>query len=575
MAKKYYYAVRAGLTPGVYNTWDDCQKQTKGFSGAIYKKFETKEEAEKFVTVAENVEVTNKTKDVINTNENGLIAYVDGSYNEKTTDYSYGMVILVDGKELKFAEKFTNSELASMRNVAGEIKGAESAMKYAVDNGYAEISIYYDYEGISRWCTGEWKATKEGTKKYKEYYDSIKELVKVNFVKVKGHSNDKYNDMADELAKSVIFSNINGDNTINNLDSINKAEAKNVYINRDLNVLKQMLVDECKSIWDDCFCSDIVEVGIQYRFEFKVQENKSTLDIYQKDDGTTTFRPTGQNISNAKLLKEAIERKGLRNTKENKTHTFILDQEWTSLTLEYLKDLEGVECVETEDINYTLFKFKSYIGDKLTIKVFKNSKVTVQGKPLYLYNEFLSIVSHSPKVTLEDVVNLANQFNDTVGETEDIRGDIAKLMPNAYNDNKLDEIIWKLLSPSAVIIKDNQQFEDYSVCVFPVLRALEAYIKFLLKNKGIVEYKNFGSIFSPQNENKIIDDIANQIGSSTYESALVEIYKYFKSNRHVLFHVDNMLIDTKLTENKQDAIDIYNEVTKLIEDTYNKVKSQI
>ncbi|KAK2154513.1 hypothetical protein LSH36_266g00071 [Paralvinella palmiformis] len=45
-----YYAVRRGRTPGVYMTWDDCLQQTKGFSGARYKKFSTEAEAEAFVT---------------------------------------------------------------------------------------------------------------------------------------------------------------------------------------------------------------------------------------------------------------------------------------------------------------------------------------------------------------------------------------------------------------------------------------------------------------------------------------------------------------------------------------------
>ena len=35
MAKKFY-AVRNGRVPGVYMTWADCEKQVKGFGGAIY-----------------------------------------------------------------------------------------------------------------------------------------------------------------------------------------------------------------------------------------------------------------------------------------------------------------------------------------------------------------------------------------------------------------------------------------------------------------------------------------------------------------------------------------------------------
>ncbi len=46
MKKEKYYVVWAGINPGIYNSWTDCQLQTKGFEGAKYKSFETKEEAE-------------------------------------------------------------------------------------------------------------------------------------------------------------------------------------------------------------------------------------------------------------------------------------------------------------------------------------------------------------------------------------------------------------------------------------------------------------------------------------------------------------------------------------------------
>ena len=44
-----------------------------------------------------------------------------------------------------------------MRNVAGEIEGAKLAMQFCIDNHIEEIDIYYDYEGVEKWCTGVWK----------------------------------------------------------------------------------------------------------------------------------------------------------------------------------------------------------------------------------------------------------------------------------------------------------------------------------------------------------------------------------------------------------------------------------
>ena len=48
MAKtKKYYVVWKGITPGVYDNWNECKAQVDGQDGAKYKSFETEEEAAK------------------------------------------------------------------------------------------------------------------------------------------------------------------------------------------------------------------------------------------------------------------------------------------------------------------------------------------------------------------------------------------------------------------------------------------------------------------------------------------------------------------------------------------------
>ena len=49
MAKKKYYAVKKGRSPGIYETWADCKKQVDGFPGAVYKGFPVRGEAEDFM----------------------------------------------------------------------------------------------------------------------------------------------------------------------------------------------------------------------------------------------------------------------------------------------------------------------------------------------------------------------------------------------------------------------------------------------------------------------------------------------------------------------------------------------
>lgn len=46
MKKKKYYTVWNGLEPGIYESWKDCEAQVKGYSGALYASFVSREEAE-------------------------------------------------------------------------------------------------------------------------------------------------------------------------------------------------------------------------------------------------------------------------------------------------------------------------------------------------------------------------------------------------------------------------------------------------------------------------------------------------------------------------------------------------
>ena len=199
MAKKYY-AVKAGRKTGVFESWDECKSAVSGFSGAAYKSFTNREDAIDFVNgSAKSQKAQNREE-----KQSEAFAYVDGSYDDTTKSYSYGMVMMHGEDELHFFKKFEKDDMSDMRNVAGEIEGSMAAMKYCMDHNIKSISIFYDYEGIEKWCNGDWKAKKPGTMHYVEFYKNASKHVDVDFIKVRGHSGDKYNDMADELAKKAL-----------------------------------------------------------------------------------------------------------------------------------------------------------------------------------------------------------------------------------------------------------------------------------------------------------------------------------------------------------------------------------
>lgn len=186
-----YYAIKEGLKRGIFNSWDECKEYVSGYKGAVYKSFSTLEDAKNYLE--------DKEEEVC-----GTFAYVDGSYNPQTTEYSFGAVLYYNNQMYQFKRKFGPDEYSKSRNVSGEIRGAAFIIQYAIKLGIKELDLYYDYRGIEEFYTGFYKATKDLPMRYQMFAQEAKKQIKINFHKVKSHTNNKYNDMVDNLAKEAL-----------------------------------------------------------------------------------------------------------------------------------------------------------------------------------------------------------------------------------------------------------------------------------------------------------------------------------------------------------------------------------
>lgn len=207
MARKKVYAVRRGKAEGIFETWDACKAAVDGYPGAEYKSFLTREEAYGYL----GKEMPADERDSLSeqqgaeTNGNQVIAYVDGSFDEKIGKYSFGCIMILPGGEIvRESGNGDNPESIALRNVTGEMLGAMFAVKWCMINGYSSVAICYDYSGIEMWAVGKWKAKNNLTKKYADFMKDSSKNIDITFRKIAAHTGNTYNEEADRLAKAAL-----------------------------------------------------------------------------------------------------------------------------------------------------------------------------------------------------------------------------------------------------------------------------------------------------------------------------------------------------------------------------------
>lgn len=206
MAKKYYAVKNGKSGDGIYQSWAECEAQVKGVPGVRYKGFATLEEAQAFLggPVSPATRKKGEPPGPPPQKEGVAIAYVDGSYHAATKEFACGAVLFYGGETKYFSKKYSDPAMADMRNVAGEILGAVTVIQYCRGEKIPALEIHHDYEGVAKWAQGLWKANKPGTQAYAALCREAAQELKLTFVKVKGHSGDTYNDLADRLARKAL-----------------------------------------------------------------------------------------------------------------------------------------------------------------------------------------------------------------------------------------------------------------------------------------------------------------------------------------------------------------------------------
>ena len=169
-----YYAVRKGRIPGIYMNWNECQKQINKFSSPEFNSFNSLSEAEKYMK--NNVQIN------ISGN-NGTNAYISGSFNKYNNIYGYAGLIIHNDTRHIIKGKGNDINLIQLGSVSSQITASKEIIKKAIGLNIKNLNIYYDYDGVEKWATGEWKRNKEETKKYYDFIQDMKSKINIKFIK--------------------------------------------------------------------------------------------------------------------------------------------------------------------------------------------------------------------------------------------------------------------------------------------------------------------------------------------------------------------------------------------------------
>ena len=135
-------------------------------------------------------------------------AYVDGSFKHSLGRIGWAVVVVTETDEWDIVWAKLSGELQDapkgvmdQRNIAAELKAAMMAAAWAKENE-VEVVVVHDYKGIGCWPKGEWTPKNRWTRRYCRYMKENEYVVGYEWVEA--HSGDRYNEMADRLAKRAI-----------------------------------------------------------------------------------------------------------------------------------------------------------------------------------------------------------------------------------------------------------------------------------------------------------------------------------------------------------------------------------
>ncbi len=138
-----------------------------------------------------------------------VIIYTDGACSGNPGPGGWGAVLMCQGKEKEImgCKKETTNNVMELTAVVEGLKLLKYPCEVELYSDSAYVVNAFSQGWIYNWVKNNWKTASKEPVKNQELWQELYNLTqthKVKFNKVKGHSDNIYNNRCDELARSAI-----------------------------------------------------------------------------------------------------------------------------------------------------------------------------------------------------------------------------------------------------------------------------------------------------------------------------------------------------------------------------------
>lgn len=138
-----------------------------------------------------------------------VIIYTDGACSGNPGPGGWGSILMYKNnkKEIFGAQKNTTNNVMELTAVIEALKLLKFKCNTKIYSDSAYVVNAFNQKWIYGWIKKGWVNSAKEPVKNKELWQELYELTKqheVEFIKVKGHSDNEYNNRCDELARNAI-----------------------------------------------------------------------------------------------------------------------------------------------------------------------------------------------------------------------------------------------------------------------------------------------------------------------------------------------------------------------------------